>query len=89
MLSQKIIPNQIDRALVHDVIYKELCQGRISSASKRAYLEVIEKLDKRGANAIILACTEIGLLVQQSDTEVTLYDTTKVHASAAVEFMLS
>ncbi|MGR5543306.1 aspartate/glutamate racemase family protein, partial [Vibrio campbellii] len=63
--------------------------GVIKSQSKEAYLEIIHSLYKRGAEAVILGCTEIGLLVQQDDTLVKLYDTTLIHAQAAVDFALS
>ena len=84
-----IIPNSDQRALVHRVIYEELCQGKILNASRLAYLAVIDDLQSRGATAVILGCTEIGLLVNQTDTALPLYDTTTIHAHAAVEFMLS
>ncbi|WP_264877204.1 aspartate/glutamate racemase family protein [Vibrio agarivorans] len=84
-----IVPHSDDQTLVHNIIYQELCQGVIKSQSKEAYLEIIHSLYKRGAEAVILGCTEIGLLVQQDDTLVKLYDTTLIHAQAAVDFALS
>lgn len=84
-----IIPNPDQRALVHSVIYEELCQGKILDASRAAYLAIIGDLQSRGAAAVILGCTEIGLLVNQSDTALPLYDTTAIHAQAAVDFMLT
>lgn len=84
-----VTPNDDDRVLVHKVIYQELCLGRVIDASKQAYINVINSLADCGAEAIVLACTEIGLLVQQADTRVALYDTTEIHAQAAVKFMLS
>jgi len=83
-----IVPNATDRKLVHDVIYNELCFGKIEPESKVEYLRVISALAAQGAQAVILGCTEIGMLVQQSDTSVALYDTTQIHASKAVERML-
>ncbi|GGZ97083.1 aspartate racemase [Arenicella chitinivorans] len=83
-----IIPHAKQRILVHQVIYEELCQGRIRDASRAAYLSVISDLQARGAEAVILGCTEIGLLVNQADTALSLYDTTAIHAHAAVDFML-
>lgn len=83
-----IIPNKSQRQLVHSVIYQELCLGKVEPDSKQAYLDVVNALAKSGAQAVILGCTEIGLLIQQADTSVTLYDTTKIHAGAAVDFML-
>ncbi len=84
-----VIPNEQQRRVVHDVIYQELCQGEVRSESKQAYLEIVDDLVSEGAEAIILGCTEIGLLIQQADTVVRLVDTTQIHAQAAVEFMLS
>ena len=65
------------------------CLGKIEAASKAAYLEIIDELAQRGAEAVILGCTEIGLLVEQSDTAVKLLDTTAIHATRAVEYSLS
>lgn len=80
-----IVPNPADRKIVHAVIYNELCVGKIISTSKIEYLRIIAELAKSGAEAVILGCTEISMLVSQSDTAVTLYDTTIIHASKAVE----
>jgi aspartate racemase len=92
-LSQKhhlqiIIPPPEDREVVHRIIYEELCMGEIKPSSKTRYLEIIERLAKNGAEGIILGCTEIGLLVKKEDTRVPLFDTTKIHAMAAVEYAL-
>ncbi|MBM9514131.1 aspartate/glutamate racemase family protein [Desulfogranum marinum] len=84
-----VIPNPADRAIVHDVIYRELCQGKITGQSKKEYLRIIESLAKKGAQAVILGCTEIGMLVKQEDTATALYDTTILHASKAVKYALS
>ncbi len=84
-----IVPNERDRQTVHGVIYQELCLGKIETASKIKYLRIIDMLAKQGAEAVILGCTEIGMLVSQSDTEVKLFDTTVVHAEKAVELALS
>lgn len=81
-----IIPNEYDREIVHKVIYQELCLGEIKSASKIEYLRIINSLAEQGAEAVILGCTEIGMLVNQADTKVTLLDTTQIHAQKAVEF---
>ncbi|MDF4741203.1 amino acid racemase, partial [Vibrio parahaemolyticus] len=67
-----IIPDQDDRSKVHNIIYKELCQGEIKEESRTIYLQIIEKLKEQGAEAVILGCTEIALLVNQSHTDVTL-----------------
>lgn len=83
-----ITPTKTDRAMVHQVIYQQLCLGDIQAKSKLQYLSVIEKMVSQGAQAIILGCTEIGLLIQQSDTEIPLFDTTELHAKAAVALAL-
>ncbi len=83
-----ITPNEKDRQIIHDVIYHELCLGEIKADSKNEYLRIISKLHEEGAEAVILGCTEITLLVKQSDTKVTLFDTTRIHAETAVEHAL-
>lgn len=84
-----VAPNEPDRAVVHEVIYKELCLGKINPNSKSEYLRIIKALAEQGAEAVILGCTEIGMLVKQSDTDIQLIDTTAIHAQAAVEFALA
>lgn len=84
-----LVPNADQRQMVHDVIYQELCVGKISSNSKKAFIAVIDDLHKRGAQGIILGCTEIALLVDQSATAVTLYNTTALHAEFITQFALS
>ncbi len=84
-----IIPDPAHRQLVHEVIYTQLCHGHVHPDSKAAYLRIINELVFDGAQGIILGCTEIGLLVQQADTDVKLFDTTYIHAQAAVDFALS
>ncbi|EGU32843.1 aspartate/glutamate racemase family protein [Vibrio scophthalmi] len=79
-----VIPDEPQRNLVHDVIYNELCQGIVSETSRQEYLQIIASLAEQGAQAVILGCTEIALLVEQSHTSVPLYDTTQIHAEAAV-----
>ncbi|WP_404366928.1 aspartate/glutamate racemase family protein [Marinobacter sp.] len=81
---QVLVPDEEGRALIHDVIYQELCQGVVREESREAYLEVVEAMARRGAEAVVLGCTEIGLLIQSSDTRVPLYDTTEIHAAQAV-----
>ena len=85
----EVIPEQSDRDIVHRVIYEELCLGQIKQDSNAEYVRIIADLAAQGAEAVILGCTEIGLLVKQSDTYVPLVDTTMIHAQAAVEFALS
>lgn len=83
-----IVPEPADRELVHRVIYQELCLGRIIDRSRAAFREVIARLVEAGATAIVLGCTEIGLLVSAADAAVPLFDTTAIHAEAAVDFAL-
>jgi len=83
-----VIPEDEDRALVHRVIYDELCLGRISADSRREYVRIVASLAKNGAQAVILGCTEIALLIGQDDTEVPLYDTTAIHVDEAVRVAL-
>ena len=79
------MPNDADRKIVHDVIYNELCLGEIRGPSKQEYIRIIEQLAADGAEAVILGCTEITLLVGPEDTRVPLLDTTAIHAEKAVE----
>ena len=83
-----VLPAELDRAHVHRVIYEELCLGKIRPDSREFYRQVIEDLVRRGAQAIVLGCTEIGLLVDEDLSPVPLFDTTIAHASAAVDFAL-
>jgi aspartate racemase len=80
-----VVPDAGDRALVHRVIYEELCRGVIRDASREAYRRVIAALVDRGAQGILFGCTEIGLLVGAEDSAVPVYDTTRLHAERAVE----
>jgi aspartate racemase len=84
-----IVPDEEDRRTVHRVIYDELVQGRVEEKSRAAYREIIARLVERGAEAIILGCTEIMLLVRPDDSAVPLFDTTAIHADAAVERALA
>jgi aspartate racemase len=84
-----IIPCSEDMEIVHRIIYDELCAGIIQSDSKQKYMDIIRRLVKEGAEGIILGCTEIGLLVKQEDSPVRLFDTTEIHAKAAVKFALA
>ena len=84
-----LVPNQPDRAIVHDIIYQELCLGKVEGDSREQYRRIIEDLSSSGAEAVILGCTEIALLVNSTQTSVKLYDTTQIHAQKAVEWALS
>jgi aspartate racemase len=83
-----LVPGRADRGIVHKTIYQELCLGRTTCKSQAEYLRIIDELAAQGAEAVILGCTEIGLLVTQDDTHTRLFDTTAIHAAKAVEFAL-
>lgn len=83
-----IIPNQKERDVIHDVIFGELCRGDFKESSRQAYLEIVNKLVEKGAEGIILGCTEIPLLINQKDTSIPLFDTTLIHANKAAEIAL-
>jgi aspartate racemase len=83
-----LTPSAADRHRVHRVIYDELCQGIVRTESRGAFLEIIDDLALRGAEAVIEGCTEIGMLVDESHTDVKLFDTTRVHAERAVDVAL-
>jgi aspartate racemase len=84
-----LIPNEADRKTVHEIIYNELCRGRINDQSRQRFRGIIGRLADAGAEGIILGCTEIGLLVKPEDCPVPLFDTTAIHAQAAVEYALA
>ena len=79
-----ITPDAADRKHVHDIIYQELCLGKINPESKKTYLRIIHALADQGAQAVILGCTEIGMLITQHDTEIPLFDTMTLHSKKAV-----
>lgn len=83
-----IVPSEPQRDTVHRVIYEELCLGESVPASRESFLRIIGELAERGAQAVILGCTEIGLLVGQRDTDVPLYDTANIHCRKSVDFAL-
>jgi aspartate racemase len=85
---EAIVPEEPARIRVHDIIYEELCRGRVVESSRKDYLRIIDELAARGAEGIILACTEIGMLIGQADTEIPLFDTTVLHAQAAVTWAI-
>ncbi|PEN47855.1 aspartate/glutamate racemase family protein [Bacillus wiedmannii] len=83
-----MVPSEKDREKINEVIYTELCLGKITSQSREYYKRVIEELVQEGAQGIILGCTEIGLLIKQEDVSVPIFDTTHIHAVEAVNFAL-
>ena len=85
---QILIPDETDRQTIHRIIYDELVLGEIKDESREAYLKVIDRLVKKGAQGVILGCTEIPLLVKQKDVAIPLFDTTTLHAEAAVDWAL-
>lgn len=86
---QILVPDGPDRAEVHRIIYEELCTGVVREASRKTYQRIIESLAQRGAQAVVLGCTEITLLIQQPDSVLPVLDTTRLHALAAVDFALA
>lgn len=78
-----VIPNQAEIEVVNDIIFNELCLGIVSEESKQKYLTIIDELAERGAQGVILGCTEIGLLISQEDTKLPVFDTTQIHANKA------
>ena len=85
---QVLIPDIDARAEVHRIIYDELCQGQLLASSRQYYTQVINELAAQGAEGVILGCTEIGLLISQADSPIPVFDTTAIHAAAAVQFLL-
>jgi aspartate racemase len=84
-----VVPDADDRDTVHRVIYDELVHGRVVDASRVAYLEIVERMQQRGAQAVVLGCTEIGLLIGPGTLALPCFDTTVLHSAAAVEWALS
>ncbi|MDK3006820.1 aspartate/glutamate racemase family protein [Providencia rettgeri] len=84
-----LTPNLNDRKIIHEIIYNELCLGKINQASKKEYQRVMSSLVQQGAEGIIFGCTEITLLVNEKDTTAKVFDTTAIHAQKAVEIALS
>ena len=82
-----VVPDEQDMEIVHDIIYRELCLGKIETFSKEAYIDIIRKMGD--IDGVILGCTEIGLLVSQEDLEIKVFDTTLIHATQAVAYALN
>ncbi len=83
------IPGKEDRDIVHDIIYNELCKGVISGQSKTAIMQIIQKMIAQGCEGIVLGCTELPMIIKQDDIAVPVFDTTTIHAHAAVKKALS
>ena len=83
-----MVPPEAEREIVHRVIYDELCKGVIQEKSRAEYSRIISQLVERGAEGVILGCTEIAMLIKPSDVAVPLFDTTEIHARAAAELAL-
>lgn len=83
-----VIPNEEDREQVHRIIYQELVHGKIEDKSREEYKSIIGRLEKDGAEGVILGCTEIPLLISGSDVNIPVFDTTRIHAEKAVEWLL-
>ena len=84
-----VVPPEDEQATVHNIIYEELCQGRITDSSRRACIDIINGLMEQGSEGIVLSCTELPLLIRPSDIDAPLFDTTRLHAEAAVEMALA
>jgi aspartate racemase len=83
-----VVPAAVDRTTVHDIIFNELCCGIVSDTSRRAYLDIIDCAKADGADSVILGCTEVGLLITPQDVDLPTFDSTLLHADAAVDFAL-
>ncbi len=86
---EALVPDAAGRKTVHDIIYEELCRGVIRPESKARYLEVVAENRRKGADSIIFGCTEVGLLIAPEDFDIPAFDTTRIHAEAALDFALS
>ncbi|MGH1386432.1 aspartate/glutamate racemase family protein [Kordia sp.] len=81
-----LIPHESDRQVVHDIIYNELVKGQFTNAAKQKVLEIIKELQTQGAQGVILGCTELPILISESDIDIPLFDTGKIHAHTAIEW---
>jgi aspartate racemase len=85
---ETLIPDEADRALVHQIIYDELCLGRVTEASRAAFIDIARRLADKGADCLVLGCTEVGMLLDERHAPLPIFDTTLIHADAAVNFAL-
>jgi aspartate racemase len=83
-----LVPDEADRALVHQIIYDELCVGLISETSRASFVDVARRLADKGADCLVLGCTEVGMLLDERNAPLPIFDTTLIHADAAVNFAL-
>ena len=83
------IPDEAGIQVVHDIIYDELVLGEVNDASRTKYMSIIKHMEEQGCEGVILGCTEIGMLIKSKDTDIPIFDTTEIHALAAVDFALS
>jgi aspartate racemase len=84
-----VVPEEPDRTAVHDIIYRELCLGAVKDASRETYLRIVDRLLARGAQGMVLGCTEICMLIGEDDLRVPAFDTTRLHATAAAEWAIA
>ena len=85
---EAITPDEADRARVHEIIYDELCVGRVSETSRAVFFDVAGRLKAKGADCLVLGCTEVGMLLNAGNSPLPIFDTTLIHADAAVDFAL-
>lgn len=83
-----VIPNELDRQIIHDIIYNELILGVLKQESKQSYIKIINKIIEEGIQGVVLGCTEIPMLIKQGDVPVEVFDTTEIHSRAAVDFAI-
>ncbi|MGD1878704.1 MAG: aspartate/glutamate racemase family protein [Kiloniellaceae bacterium] len=83
------VPDAAARRVVHDIIYNQLCQGIVSAESKARYIDIVQQAEAQGADGVIFGCTEVGLLISASDFSIPVFDTTELHARAALDFALA
>ncbi len=84
-----VIPNEVDRQIIHDIIYSELIMGVIKKESKQSYIMIINKMIEEGIRGVVLGCTEIPMLLKQDDVSIEVFDTTEIHARAAVDYAVN
>ncbi|KAA0969791.1 aspartate/glutamate racemase family protein [Aureimonas fodinaquatilis] len=85
---EPIVPNAADRAATHQIIYEELCRGIVTEESEAAYVSIAARLETRGADCLILGCTEVGMLLNESNVPIPVFDTTLIHCNAALDMAL-